>query len=242
MMRFLLPHMSKVSAYFLITLLSLSILIIALSNAQPAYATTTWDSFQNLSNNAGGSAHLQIAVSGDNVYIAWKDHTPGNHDIFFRTSSDSGATWSARKNLSNNEGSSRDPQIAVSGDNVYVAWWDSTPGNSEIFTKTSSDSGATWSARKNLSHLAGDSAHLQISVSGDNVYVVWTDHTPGHPDIFFRTSSDSGATWSARKNLSNNAGGSHFSQIAVSGDNVYVAWWDSTPGNSEIFFRAGTTT
>jgi hypothetical protein len=32
----------------------------------------------------------------------------------------------------------------------------------------------------------------QIAVSGRNVYVVWSDDTPGNADIFFRASTDKG--------------------------------------------------
>ena len=37
------------------------------------------------------------------------------------------------KNLSHNSGKSEDPQIAMSGNNVYVVWQDNTPGNFDIF-------------------------------------------------------------------------------------------------------------
>jgi hypothetical protein len=230
--------MPKLRAYFLIALLSLSILIIALSNAQPAYAPITWDSFQNLSNNAGDSFDPQIAVSGTHVSVVWQDDTPGNGDIFFRHSHDNGATWGARKNLSNNAGDSFDPQIAVSGTHVSVVWQDDTPGNGDIFFRASSDNGATWGARKNLSNNAGSSGFPQLAVNVSSVYVTWEDDTPGNFDIFFRASSDNGATWGARKNLSNNAGSSYTPQIAFSAEgNLYVTWYDSTAGNHDIFFR-----
>ena len=35
-------------------------------------------------------------------------------------------------NLSNNAASSLDPGVAASGNNVYVVWYDNTPGNFEI--------------------------------------------------------------------------------------------------------------
>src|SRR5262245_47690125 len=61
-----------------------------------------------------------VIASGNNRFAVWQDSTPGNLDIFFRRSTDNGATWQPTVNLSNNAGPSIDPQITVSGANVYV--------------------------------------------------------------------------------------------------------------------------
>ena len=37
---------------------------------------------------------------------------------------------------------------------------------------------------------AGQKFSPQIAVSGNNVYVVWTDKTPGNFDILFKRSTD----------------------------------------------------
>jgi hypothetical protein len=150
------------------------------------------------------------------------------------------------KNLSNSAGFSSDPQIAVSGNNVYVIWSefttersrqvlmaDSTPGNWEIFFRTSNDNGATFGDVINLSNNAGESGRHRIAVSDNNIYVIWADSTPGNWEIFFRVSNDNGATFGDVINLSNNAGESGRHRIAVSDNNVYVVWRHS----DDIFFR-----
>ena len=193
----------------------------------------------NISNNAGESAQPQIAVSGNNVYVVWADRTPGiNFDIFFAVSIDNGQTFSTPINLSNNTGSSTQPQIAASGNNVYVTWEDRTPGNPEIFFAVSIDNGQTFSTPINLSNNTGGSTEPQIAVSGTNVYVTWIDNTPGNfnIDIFFAVSIDNGQSFSTPINLSNNTGLSSQQQIAASGNNVYIVWTDSTPGNNDILF------
>jgi hypothetical protein len=50
----------------------------------------------------------------------------------FAKSSDSGATFTSARNLSNNTGDSANPNIAVSGNNVYIVWEDDTTGGAEI--------------------------------------------------------------------------------------------------------------
>ena len=190
----------------------------------------------NLSNNAGVSFNPQIATSGNNVYVTWQDSTPGNYDIFFAASNTNGASFGTPINLSNNAGGSQLPQIATSGNNVYVTWYDDTLGNNEIFLAASNDNGTSFGTPINLSNNAGDSFKPQIATSGNNVYVTWQDSTPGNADTFFAVSNNNGTSFGTPINLSNNAGDSFNQQIATSGNNVYVTWEDGTFGSTEIFF------
>jgi hypothetical protein len=105
--------------------------------------------------------------------------------------------------------SGQQKNVAVSGNTVYVVWYDFTPGNGEIFFKRSTNSGSTFSSAINLSNNAGDSFLPRIAVSGNTVYVVWQDFTPGNGEIFFRKSN------AGRINLSINSGNSWYPQIAV---------------------------
>src|SRR5579859_77207 len=97
---------------------------------------------QNVSNNAGFSTNPSLAVdSGGNINLAWEDTTPGNHDVFFSRSADSGVTFSPSQNLSNNAGLSSIPVlVADKKGNLDVVWQDSTGGVSQIlfsrFTNT----------------------------------------------------------------------------------------------------------
>src|SRR5262249_4785077 len=181
---------------------------------------------QNLSNNQANAISPLIAAEGRNVYVVWEDTSPGNFDIFFTRSTDMGASFSVPQNLSNNRGTSGISQIAVAGSDVYGVWMDGTAGNGDIFFAHSTDGGASFSVLQNLSDNAGVSSSPHIAVAGSNVYVVWMDDTPGNADIFFASSTDGGASFSAPQNLSNNAGNSIYPQIAVAGSNAYVTYLD----------------
>lgn len=74
----------------------------------------------NLSNNDGGSESPDIAAIKNMVYVVWRDTSPGNSDIFYRRSTDGGATFGPTINLSNNQGSSGSPALAVDHNNVYL--------------------------------------------------------------------------------------------------------------------------
>ena len=84
-----------------------------------------------------------MAASGDNVYVVWFDNTPGNPEILYKRSIDGGGDFGAAINLSNNVASSLDPAAGASGNNVYVVWYDNTPGNFEILYKRSTDGGVS---------------------------------------------------------------------------------------------------
>ena len=192
----------------------------------------------NLSNNLGNSVTPSIAASGNNVYVVWADSTPGNNEILYRRSTSGGAMFSSTVNLSNNLGNSVTPSIAASGNNVYVVWADSTPGNNEILYRRSTSSGAMFINTVNLSNNSGSSFRPSIAASGNNnVHVVWFDRTTGNYDILYRRSTSGGAMFINTVNLSNNSGSSFRPSIAASGNNVYVVWQDLTPANNEIFYR-----
>jgi hypothetical protein len=205
----------------------------------PTYASNPlFVDMMNLSNNAGSSFEPNIAVYDKNVYIVWRDNTPGNNEIFFRASNDNGSTFNEIINLSNNAGISDSPRIAASDNNVYVVWRDRSPGNDEVFFSASDNNGATFSRPVNLSNNAGSSFEPNIAVYDKNVYIVWRDNTPLNEDIFFRASNDNGSTFNNVINLSSNAGISDSPRMVVYDKNVYIVWRDNTPGNNEIFFRA----
>jgi len=150
------------------------------------------------------------------IALAWCDDTltPGNMEIFLKTSADNGITWSTVKRLTNNSGDSSYPSVAVEGSNVHVAWRDNTPGNNEIYLRSSPDNGVTWTSARRITNTSGNSAGHSVAASGPYVYVTWLDNTTGNSEIYVKTSGDNGATWSALQRITNNAGYSYAPSIA----------------------------
>ncbi len=85
-----------------------------------------------------------VAASGDNVYVTWWDNKTGNWEVFFAKSTDGGETFDDTINLSNSKGRSEDANIAASGDNVYVTWWDNKTGTREVYFRASTNNGETF--------------------------------------------------------------------------------------------------
>ena len=198
--------------------------------------------------NTGDSVFPQISSDGNNVYVVWRDDTdtPGIPDIFFATSTDGGFFFSEPENISETTGSSTNRQISSDGNNVYVVWSDNTTttGINDIFSSRSTDGGLTFSDPENISENTGNSINPQISVEGNNVYVVWQDSTTpdDNLDIFFARSTNGGLTFGDPENISENTGSSTNPQISSDGNNVYVVWSDNTTttGINDIFFARST--
>jgi hypothetical protein len=149
-------------------------------------------------------------------------------------------TFGSTKNLSNNDGDSRDPRIEASGNNVYVVWNDLSGGDADTFFKRSGTSGDSFQNTKDLSNgIDGDAQEQRIAKEGNNVYVVWSEGG----DVYFKRSTNNGASFGSTINLSNDDNFSGSPEIAVAGDNVYVVWVDVTfdgSDQSQLFFKKST--
>jgi hypothetical protein len=88
-------------------------------------------------------------VSGDNIYIAWWTNNTenGNEEVMFRASTDSGATFGDKINLSNSpDTQSQTAEILAVGNNmVFVTWWELNenvhPHTNESVLRVSTDAG-----------------------------------------------------------------------------------------------------
>ena len=139
--------------------------------------------------------------------------------------------------LSNNK-KSFDPQVAASGNNVYVAWRDETTGNGDIYVKASTDAGFNFTTTEKISRDEGSSLRPQISAIGNKAYVAWTDSSSNNTEIFFQSSINNGENFYNTTNLSNDPILSYFPRMAVSGDNIYVVWNHGINlENQDIYFK-----
>ena len=86
-----------------------------------------------------------IATSGDNTYIAWWSNRTGNDEVQFRSSTDGGATFADKINLSNStDADSQDVRIAADGGNVVITWWERNQTAEEPVARISIDNGVTF--------------------------------------------------------------------------------------------------
>jgi hypothetical protein len=93
------------------------------------------------------STRAPTVVTGDNIYIAWWTNNTenGNEEVMFRASSDGGATFTDKINLSNTtDADSWKVEIAGEGDSVVVSWWETNQTSDIPVARISTDAGETF--------------------------------------------------------------------------------------------------
>jgi hypothetical protein len=193
----------------------------------------------------------KVSSSGANVYAVWEDYrwAGGGSDVYFNNSTDYGATWQTEQNIDGYLPSvSSTPEIASTGNYVYIVWTDSRSGMNDIYFNRSTNGGASWSGAIRIDN--GDSPGADHSVSprvtctGSLVYCMWLDDRAGG-GVYFNRSTDYGATWqnpSARVDAGSSTVRSfgRLSSLRCAGTNVYACWTDDRTGTSEVYFNRST--
>jgi len=99
----------------------------------------------------------------------------------------------------------REAPPAITGDNVYVAWWTNKTGNDEAMFRASIDKGQTFGEKIDLSNTPNsDSTRVGIESDANSVVATWgeTNQTADIPVM--KISTDNGKTFGPMLNLSSN--------------------------------------
>jgi hypothetical protein len=141
---------SKVTATATLLLLA-TILVVAGANT-PLAVLVHFQSAQAFidpsMDNVAEPRKAPTVVSGDNIYIAWWTNNTaenGNEEVMFRSSTDGGATFTDKINLSNTtESDSWRVEIHGEADTVVVSWWEMNQTSDIPVARVSNDAGATF--------------------------------------------------------------------------------------------------
>lgn len=201
----------------------------------------TFDGSIRLDDNIGDSSESTVAVDGRAVHVVWEDDRllpdgdidpccekpfaeKNRDEVFYARSSDGGRTFSDPVNLTDAvDIHDRDPDVAVDGDLVVVAYegldLGSDPDNEddEVLLRRSRDGGGTWEAELNLSQDPGEQDEPAVSVSGTTVHVSFRDKSSG--SLGYARSTDGGASFASFVTL---PGSVEESDVLALGTRVYV--------------------
>ena len=197
----------------------------------------TWTGDKRLTNDPDFSNLPAIAMDRNGIHVVWDDYRDGNHEIYYKMSSDGGNIWTGDKRLTNDAASSRRPAMATDNNGVHIVWCDKRDGNYEIYYKRSSDGGNTWIGDKRLTNDPDWSQPPVIATDSRGIHVVWEDERHGNDEIYYKRSSDGGNTWIGDVRLTNASSGSSSPAIATDGDGIHVVWCDHRDDNWEIYYK-----
>jgi hypothetical protein len=206
----------------------------------------TWSTKKRLTWSSGNSYDPAItADSGNKLHVVWQDETPGHYEIYHKSSTNGGGTWSMTKRLTWWPDDSSFPIISEGSSGTFHLFWTEvfqSNINTETLYKRSADGGVTWPKAKRLTWSAGLTHRPKFSIGPvSTINIVWQDKTSGNYEVYYKKSTDEGATWAGTKRLTWNSGGSHYPVIAQDSSNaIHVVWHDATPPNIELFYKKST--
>ena len=95
----------------------------------------------------------------------------------------------------------------ITDDNVYVAWWSNNTanGNNEVLFRVSTDGGASFADKINLSNTTdSDSERVELDSDGENVVATWWETNQTDEIPVMRVSNDNGETFGSILKLATN--------------------------------------
>ena len=180
------------------------------------------------------------------LHLIWPDtRNHGLAEPYYKRSTDGGKTWTEEVRLSPGTDLFR-IGTAVSGSAVHVVWFnrhylEKVPAGDQTWTWTwgevyycrSTDGGVTWEKAIRLTQPDSTACRPVVAASGRYVHVAWLDNRdakqkPGWDwEIYYKRSTDGGATWGPDVRMSHNEWHSRHPQIMTGGgDRVCCVWED----------------
>ncbi len=188
---------------------------------------TTWSPNVCLDTNTkfwpGVAVYGQMVVATLNKAV-----TVTNTEVFIRISMDNGATWGAEQQISNADGRSEDPAIALQGSQIHLSWNDKRSGTMLIYYRHSMDAGLSWGPETALT--TSDSYSSMVSVNGAFVDVPCGKTMGTHFHVFMNSSIDSGNTFPASQLVTLDSLGDAYPYLMRNGMELFM-----------VFLRFGNT-
>ena len=183
------------------------------------------------------------------IWVFWaSDIRTFQYDIYYRTSPDNGSSWSNEMLLTLELSTDEEPSVMQARDEtIWVVWVSERTDNKEIFYKTSSDNGTTWSDAFQLTNDARRDMCPSITQDiNETIWVVWHRRDDvGNRDVFYKKSSDNGFSWSNEICLTDPEDPNwdiNPSITSTGNGTIWVVWahYVMAESNYELYYRNST--
>jgi hypothetical protein len=214
-------------------------------------------------NNAGGSFNLagtMVDTAGANpaavppamilagpgnvlhlIYVRF--NLVGDNQLYYRQSTNNGATWSARVQISSGNKSAAPSMALDSAGNLHIVWINDQCGNSiyNVFYRVRSASGTLSGISKPKDECGTFQNRPQISIANGKPQVVFARDTSANGEIYYARLE--GSQWLSQ-NISQSPGATSQNPAFASdgGNNLFAAWDENINGNTnhEIYFKTSS--
>jgi len=208
-----------------------------------SFKTGKWSTDTQLTSNPKIDSEPAIMQTSDGkIWVFWYSDRTENYEIFYKTSSDSGASWSTEIPVTNDPRSDADPTVTQATDGkIWLAWTRRTgTSNTDIFYKTYN--GTSWSTETQLTTNTNvDQLPSVVQAKDGKIWIFWSQYMPDtHEQICYK--SFDGSTWSSETQLTTGTDRDNMDPAAlVEKDGTIRVLWQSqeqkVPSTWDLFYK-----
>jgi hypothetical protein len=123
------------------------------------------------------------------------------------------------------------PQIATSGNTVYVLWnYFYNCGQRILLLRSSNDGGETFGNSVTVAGASQSGSDPAVTSSNGNLYLAWIHYYPLPSTLLFKTSGDNGTTFSDTVTIDTNGTvQDEVQKVLVYGNNIGIIWTGNPP-------------
>jgi len=171
------------------------------------------------------------------IWVVWYSNRTGNDELFYKTYNE---TWSADTPLTGGALPNKQPSIIQDGDGkIWVFWsgWETGTVSYEIFCKTTSNNGLSWSGETQLTtKKSWDLLPSALQARDGKIWVVWqADRSGSDFDLYYKTYD---GVWSTDITLVSDSANDILPSIfQLANKTIWVTWSSSRLGDYDLFYK-----
>ncbi len=175
-------------------------------------------------------------------YSEWFFTDRWHGDIYYLISEDGGNSWSSPVALTTDDSPNFLPFAAVtSNDWIWVFYNSSRGGSSGMWYTYSTDDGSSWQPHTQLTYIGTPWNNYGSLVERDTLlwvfYEHWTDWSVNDCDIYYKISSNNGASWSDSVRLTYDTAADRLPFAVVdTASNIWIVFTSDRTGNDDIWW------
>jgi len=228
--------MSRKITHLLLASILLLVIILATT---PLGNTVTWSGETRLTSHKAWDVGQSIfQMQDDRIWVVWQSNRNGTFDIFYATYDWS--SWSDPIQFTTmNSSHDVDPSVMQTNNGtIWIVWQSNRNSNYDIFYKTSSNNGATWSNTTQLTENPYDDwAPSIIQATDGTIWVFWQYFNVTDWELLYKTYNGS---WSNTTQLTTNDYHDRYPSLAKMRDGtIWVVWqyYTGTGNDNELLYK-----
>lgn len=191
----------------------------------------------NVDNSTGHQKNPAIALTENfgnaTTSIVWEDYRNNNSDIYLQIFDKNGnRQLGSDLQITSSSTHETSPVVKIDGnDKVYIVW----ENEGEIYlTKYNLNGTALWATHKNISRTVETEFSPKLAIDNlGNLIITWSDL---QNDIYLSSYDSNGnQLWITKGNIESDEKNQSYSDIALQGTNIYLAWTDNRAFNNNIY-------